>query len=61
MILKYYFILKLRILQETVHDECLERQELHEKLNEARDELLELKKNACKFYLNISSTKKGLN
>lgn len=36
------------MLQETVHNECLERQELHEKLEEARDELLELKKNACK-------------
>lgn len=35
-----------RILQETVHNECLERHELHEKLDEARDELLELKKNA---------------
>lgn len=37
-----------RILQDTVHNECLERHELHEKLDEARDELLELKKNACK-------------
>lgn len=38
-----------RLLQETVHNECLERHELHEKLEEARDELLELKKNACKL------------
>ena len=37
-----------KLLQETVHNECLERHELHEKLEEARDELLELKKNACK-------------
>lgn len=38
-----------KLLQETVHNECLERHELHEKLEEARDELLELKKNACKL------------
>ncbi len=40
-----------KLLQETVHNECLERHELHEKLEEARDELLELKKNACKFVI----------
>ncbi len=38
-----------KLLQETVHNECLERHELHEKLEEARDELLELKKNACEL------------
>ena len=40
----------MKILQETVHNECLERQELHEKLEETRDELLKLKKNACNFF-----------
>lgn len=41
---------EVRILQETVHKECLEREELHEKLEECRDELLALKKNACKYF-----------
>ena len=40
-------------MQETVHNECLERHELHEKLEEARDELLELKKNACTCLTNF--------
>lgn len=38
------------MLQETVHHECLERDELLEKLEETRNELLELKKNACLYF-----------
>ncbi|CAF0964067.1 unnamed protein product [Brachionus calyciflorus] len=37
---------EIRVLQETVHNECLERDELLEKLEKARDELLMFKKNA---------------
>ena len=39
----------MKVLQETVHNECMERQELLEKLEETRDELLILKKNACNY------------
>ena len=39
---------EVRVLQETVHHECLERQELHDRLEETREELLNLKKTACK-------------
>ena len=45
--IKLNFYFKIRLLQETVHHECLERDELLEKLEETRNELLELKKNAC--------------
>ena len=41
---------EVRVLQETVHNECMERQELLEKLEEAREELLALKKNACNIH-----------
>ncbi|RNA38774.1 Leucine- glutamate- and lysine-rich 1, partial [Brachionus plicatilis] len=36
---------EIRVLQDTVHYECLEREELLEKLDKARDELLVFKKN----------------
>jgi chromosome segregation ATPase len=37
---------EVKILQETVHHECMERQELHEKLETTREELLLFKKNS---------------
>lgn len=40
-------LFKIRVLQETVHKECLERDELLENLNATKDELFIFKKNAC--------------
>lgn len=37
---------EVKVLQETVHHECMERQELHEKLESTREELLLFKKNS---------------
>lgn len=42
---------QIQVLQETVHHECVERQELHDKLEITREELLLFKKNSCNFYL----------
>jgi hypothetical protein len=37
-------------LQETVHKECTEREQLKDALIEARQQLLAMKKNGTKFY-----------
>ena len=42
-------------LQETVHKECTEREQLKDALIEARQQLLTMKKNGIVFYLFICS------
>ena len=41
--------IKIKVLHETVSKECIERQELLDKLEKTKDELLEMRKNACKY------------
>ncbi len=46
----FMFCLQMLTLQETVHKECTEREQLKDALIEARQQLLAMKKNGTTFY-----------